>query len=154
LRRGIIKKGLLYVCFGHVGLTTLTARVIEKSTNEKRMDYRLVVIGSLLPDLIDKPIGRILFQNRFESGRVFAHTLAFVLVLISIGLYQIKILYQGVLDKVAKLDRVLKDFDKDYSFVAYIGDDINDLPCMKQIKFAGGVVGSPGDAVKPSNCNF
>ncbi|WP_088188422.1 metal-dependent hydrolase [Desulfosporosinus sp. FKA] len=75
--------------FGHVGLTTLTARVIEKSTSEKRIDYRLVVIGSLLPDLIDKPIGRILFRNRFESGRVYAHTLAFVLVLISIGLYRL-----------------------------------------------------------------
>lgn len=74
--------------FGHVGLTSLTARAIEKSTNEKRIDYRLVVIGSLLPDLIDKPIGRILFQSRFESGRVFAHTLAFVLLLTGIGLYR------------------------------------------------------------------
>ncbi|KLU66114.1 hypothetical protein DEAC_c21530 [Desulfosporosinus acididurans] len=75
--------------FGHAGLTTLTARAIQKSTNEKRIDYRLVVIGSLLPDLIDKPIGRILFQSRFESGRVFAHTLAFILLLISMGLYRL-----------------------------------------------------------------
>ncbi|KLU60294.1 hypothetical protein CEB3_c31450 [Peptococcaceae bacterium CEB3] len=74
--------------FGHVGFTTLAAKGVEKVTGEKRMDYRLVVVGSILPDLIDKPIGRILFQSRFESGRVYAHTLAFVILLTAIGLYR------------------------------------------------------------------
>ena len=31
--------------------------------------------------------------------------------------------------------------------VAYIGDDLNDLPCMKLVKEAGGIIGCPADAV-------
>ena len=27
-----------------------------------RVDYRIVAVASLLPDLIDKPIGRIIFK--------------------------------------------------------------------------------------------
>ena len=52
--------------------------------------------------------------------------------------------YQGVRDKLAKL----REITKDLSSVAYIGDDINDLSCMRPIKEAGGVVGCPADAVE------
>ena len=51
--------------------------------------------------------------------------------------------YQGVKSKVEKLNELVSDL----SSVAYIGDDINDLPCMNLIKAAGGVVGCPSDAV-------
>lgn len=53
-------------------------------------------------------------------------------------------LHQGVSDKVEKLNLVTDDF----SAVAYIGDDINDLFCMNLVKEAGGIVGCPKDAVK------
>lgn len=36
----------------------------------------------------------------------------------------------------------------DLSSVAYIGDDINDLPCMNVVKEGGGIVGCPADAVQ------
>jgi hypothetical protein len=75
------------IFFGHVGLTGLAARTAEKYIDELKIDYRLVFIGSILPDLIDKPIGRILFAETFNSGRIFAHTLLFVLGLYGIGLY-------------------------------------------------------------------
>ena len=52
--------------------------------------------------------------------------------------------YQGVRDKIGKL----KEITDDLKAVAYIGDDINDLSCMKPIKDAGGIVGCPADAVK------
>ncbi len=52
-------------------------------------------------------------------------------------------IHQGVSDKVTKLKQVCHDI----SCVAYIGDDINDLDCMKVVKDAGGVVGCPFDAV-------
>ena len=55
-------------------------------------------------------------------------------------------LYQSVSDKVACLNKLLGD-NPDYSHVAYIGDDINDLPCMKLIKKHGGLVGCPANAV-------
>ena len=46
---------------------------------KKHLDYRFLLIGSLLPDLIDKPIGGIFFYQTFQNGRIFAHTLCFTL---------------------------------------------------------------------------
>lgn len=51
--------------------------------------------------------------------------------------------YQGVNDKL-EIIRVLRE---DLSAVAYIGDDINDLGCMKEVKGVGGIIGCPADAV-------
>ena len=50
--------------------------------------------------------------------------------------------YQGVDNKAEKLCSITSDL----SSVAYIGDDINDLPCMNIVKKAGGIVGCPADA--------
>lgn len=52
--------------------------------------------------------------------------------------------HQGVSNKIEKLCELVNDL----SLVAYIGDDINDLVCMKGVKEAGGIVGCPADAVK------
>ena len=52
--------------------------------------------------------------------------------------------YQGISDKISKLREIVKN---ELSLVAYIGDDINDLSCMKEVKKAGGLVGCPADAV-------
>ncbi len=46
-----------------------------------RVDYRIVAVASLLPDLIDKPIGRLLLRDRYESGRIYSHTLLLNLAL-------------------------------------------------------------------------
>lgn len=56
----------------------------------------------------------------------------------------IKEIYQGVSSKMETLVLLTEDL----STVAYIGDDINDLSCMKLVKEAGGVVGCPRDATK------
>lgn len=53
-------------------------------------------------------------------------------------------IYQGVSDKVSKMREIISDL----STVAYIGDDINDVPAMKMVQSAGGIVGCPSDAVK------
>lgn len=58
----------------------------------------------------------------------------------------IKELYQGVANKIEKLDEILDG--EGYDTVAYIGDDLNDLSCMEPIHNAGGLVGCPADAAK------
>ena len=55
--------------------------------------------------------------------------------------------HQGVSNKIEKLIAVIGGKDK-LNTVAYIGDDINDLSCMKPIKEAHGLVGCPADAVQ------
>ena len=51
-----------------------------------RMDIRFLLIGSMLPDIIDKPIGIYVFQETFSSGRIFSHTLLFLILLAAAGL--------------------------------------------------------------------
>lgn len=63
-------------------------------------------------------------------------------------------LYQGIRNKKEKLDSILCELSKEnheeycYQHVAYIGDDILDLQCMKPIKEEGGIVGCPADAIQ------
>ena len=65
----------------------------------------------------------------------------------------IKYIFQGITNKLSKLDQILKEFsDADgiqynYGDCAYIGDDIYDLQCMHTIKKAGGWTAAPADAI-------
>ncbi len=62
----------------------------EKVTSLTRsIDYRIVLLGSMLPDIIDKPIGHLLFPDTFENnGRIFAHTLLFFMLIMTYGLFR------------------------------------------------------------------
>ena len=51
------------------------------------LDIRLLFIGSLLPDIIDKPLGMIILRDSLANGRIFAHTLLFLVVLTICGTY-------------------------------------------------------------------
>jgi len=50
----------------------------------RRIDIRLLLIASILPDIVDKPLGVYIFRETFSSGRIFCHTLL-LLVLITIA---------------------------------------------------------------------
>ena len=62
-------------------------------------------------------------------------------------------LYQGVWDKPAVLKQVLEEYSRaegvsyDYSTVAFIGDDLNDMDIMGLVAEGGGLTGCPADAV-------
>lgn len=103
--------------FGHVGLTLGAAWLLshlltprERRTEEllknaegvnrsrvslrsrlrsfiSRLDYRIVLVGSMLPDIIDKPIGQLFFRDYFSNGRIFSHTLLFLILITLAGLY-------------------------------------------------------------------
>jgi len=51
------------------------------------LDVRLILIGSLLPDIIDKSLGLVLLRDTLSNGRIFSHTLLFPVVLLLTGLY-------------------------------------------------------------------
>jgi inner membrane protein len=46
-----------------------------------------VLLGSMLPDIIDKPLGEVLFGTP-AMGRTFAHTLLFLLLLAAMAYYR------------------------------------------------------------------
>jgi len=75
--------------FAHIGITLAIFVIASLAFPKIRsyINYWHVAIASMLPDVIDKVIGRVLFEDVFSSGRIFAHTLLFVLVLIIAGNY-------------------------------------------------------------------
>ena len=62
------------------------SRLIGKSSQVSSpafwVDYRLILLGSMLPDIIDKPLGVWLHL----SGRAIAHTMVFSVVLVAAAL--------------------------------------------------------------------
>jgi inner membrane protein len=88
--------------FAHTGIVLGAATVVAGIANKrekvswfvsltKYMDVRLLMVGSMLPDIIDKPVGQYFFRETFENGRIFSHTLLFLLILTGIGFYLFKI---------------------------------------------------------------
>lgn len=96
--------------FGHMGITLGTAVLLDKTISKShtsithpdqpitqvnqtrssllsRIDLRILLIGSLLPDIIDKPVGDFLFRETFNNGRIFSHTLLFLLLITLAGFY-------------------------------------------------------------------
>ncbi len=86
--------------FGHVGLTWGGALLLAEASRRLRgsgrrrsgpmtnaqatrrlsdanIAYRFVIFGSLLPDLIDKPLGLFILRKQISNGRTFAHSLLF-----------------------------------------------------------------------------
>jgi hypothetical protein len=65
----------------------------KQSTFKKLISYQPVqlafccALGSMLPDIIDKPVGHLFFSGFFHSnGRIFSHTLIFLLLVLAVGL--------------------------------------------------------------------
>jgi inner membrane protein len=88
--------------FAHTGITLGAATLVTGVLNShkgklswfaglsKYLDVRILIVGSMLPDIIDKPVGQYFFRETFENGRIFSHTLLFLLVLAGAGYYLLK----------------------------------------------------------------
>lgn len=69
--------------FGHVGITTAVIKLYEKAAKIKNpkdnnfIDYRIVMVGSVLPDIIDKPLIQIIYGLKSHDGHFIAHSLIF-----------------------------------------------------------------------------
>jgi len=74
--------------FGHIGVTLGVFFVLGIFIPRLKsiIDPKYLVIGALLPDLVDKPLGRVIFSSTLANGRIIGHTLLFSLILLLIGL--------------------------------------------------------------------
>lgn len=52
-----------------------------------KIDIRILLIGSLLPDIIDKPVGMLFFRETISNGRIYCHTLLFLILITLAGIY-------------------------------------------------------------------
>ncbi len=77
----------------HVGYASavfaIGCKVARKKPNgERRAAFlRWFLLGSILPDLVDKPVGRVIFGDQFQNGRIFFHTFLFLIVLVAVGFF-------------------------------------------------------------------
>ena len=53
----------------------------------EKIDLRLLLVGSLLSDIIDKPVGQFFFRDVFSNGRIFSHTLLLLIMVTLAGLW-------------------------------------------------------------------
>jgi inner membrane protein len=79
------KQGTLAACTDDCSQSYVTA----SPKIWQMIDYRLIMLGALLPDIIDKPIG-VLFHSTFGTGRLFCHTLLFLVIVVIAGIYLYK----------------------------------------------------------------
>ncbi|NLI73816.1 MAG: metal-dependent hydrolase [Euryarchaeota archaeon] len=47
----------------------------------------MAMIASILPDIVDKPLGHLLLQGTLDNGRIFAHSLLFLGIIGIISIY-------------------------------------------------------------------
>ena len=64
----------------HLGYTVGAVRVSQKFALKRPLDYRLIAVMAILPDIIDRFLYVFVIPGA-ESGRLFAHTLVFNLAL-------------------------------------------------------------------------
>ncbi len=51
------------------------------------VDMRLIFVGSMLPDIIDKPLGHLIFKDQLSNGRLMCHSLLFFILLSLSGIF-------------------------------------------------------------------
>src|SRR5437879_8643410 len=65
---------------GHLGLGLGLAWLLS-TRSSVRIDYRLILVGAILPDLIDKPLAFLLSLE----GRLWAHTFLFLFAILALS---------------------------------------------------------------------
>ncbi|MGD2102420.1 MAG: metal-dependent hydrolase [Acidimicrobiia bacterium] len=56
----------------HLGATLWLFRWIFR---DPKVDVRFLLLGAILPDMIDLPVGTILLSDRYSTGELWAHSL-------------------------------------------------------------------------------
>ncbi len=65
---------------GHLGIPLLVP-ILGRRID---VDVRLLMLGALLPDIIDKPLGHMIMSE--DNGRIIAHTMIFATLILIAGI--------------------------------------------------------------------
>lgn len=81
IRSGVLRLKPGYVAANTSGDSTTDMGSSQRSTTSW-LDYRFLLLGSLLPDIIDKPLGLI-----YGGGRDLCHSLFFTILILAVGVF-------------------------------------------------------------------
>ena len=73
--------------FGHIGITIGIFFILGYFRPDIHIRYWYVGLGAILPDIIDKIIGRVIFAETIANGRIIAHTIIFSLIFFLVGYF-------------------------------------------------------------------
>jgi inner membrane protein len=70
----------------HVAYTVAAVSLLQRRVpGMQQLDYRLVALAAMGPDLVDKPLAAVYFYRKYQSAVLFAHTLlAHAVVLLAV----------------------------------------------------------------------
>lgn len=77
----------------HAGFALAPAAFLAGRWKESRgfrhgvPDLRWLLAGTVLPDVVDKAVGDVLFRSYFQNGRIFFHTVLLTLLFLLAGTY-------------------------------------------------------------------
>jgi inner membrane protein len=80
----------------HLGFTAAPGALVATWWGENRgfakkaPDLRWLLAGAVLPDIVDKTVGQVLFKPHFENGRIFSHTIILATLVFVAGIYEWK----------------------------------------------------------------
>ena len=107
--------------------------------------------GGMYYDQFDNEMKK--FHTYDGAGVLFAHQLGIPVGIITgeetlvvkrrAEKLKVDYLFQGVTNKVAVVEALLKDLGISYEDTAYIGDDINDLPLLKRVGYSASPKNAP-----------
>lgn len=69
--------------FAHLGIALAAGRFAARAV---RVDLAFLALGAILPDIIDKPLGDLIYGTP-NMGRIYAHTILFLLILTAAAFY-------------------------------------------------------------------
>ena len=70
--------------FCHLFVGAAIGLALARATGERGL-VAVGLLGGVLPDLVDKPLGHLLLASTIDNGRLVAHSLAFLLLLLVAG---------------------------------------------------------------------
>jgi len=100
------------------------SEVLKKFNTKDGMGIELLRENNIIPVIITKEDSKIVLRRAEKL--------------------KIKEVYIGVKDKLKILEKLKMKYNLEYKNIAYIGDDINDLPVLKKV----GLSFAPNDAVE------
>jgi hypothetical protein len=88
--------------FCHLCIGAILGLHLSRVTGDSRM-VTLATIGSVLPDLVDKPMGYLIYGDILGHGRLYLHTLLLLILLACLGVLAMHLYRSNLVAVVAGL---------------------------------------------------